>query len=91
MADESSAEFIEVKKDVDRAEEIKALTRAWESVEAGRAGKAMAARMGFLKANEVRIDLLEDKEYVENSEGITGGDTERQQANEISNKTDVSI
>ncbi len=30
---------IEIKKDTDRIEEIKALKRAWESIEAGRAAK----------------------------------------------------
>lgn len=35
----SKQDQIEIKKDTDRAEEIKALKRAWENVEAGRAAK----------------------------------------------------
>ncbi len=62
VSDETSVDCIEVKKDVDRIEEIKSLKRAWESVEAGRGAKAMAARMEFLKLNQVKVEGLTDDE-----------------------------
>lgn len=41
VSDEGTSDQIEIKKDTDRAEEIKALKRAWENVEAGRAAKVI--------------------------------------------------
>lgn len=55
-SDASSSDNIEIKKDTDRIEEIKALKKAWESHEIGRSVKAMASRHRFLKENLVKAD-----------------------------------
>ncbi|XP_054618324.1 androglobin isoform X11 [Dunckerocampus dactyliophorus] len=46
--DKSQAESIEVKKDVERIEQIKAIKRAWEAAEPGRAAKAWQSRLNWL-------------------------------------------
>lgn len=56
VSDASCSDNIEIKKDNDRIEEIKALKRAWESHEIGRSVKAMASRNRFLKENLVKVD-----------------------------------
>jgi hypothetical protein len=47
---------IDLKKDTDRAEEIKNMKKAWESVEVGRAARATIARTNFLKTNLIKAD-----------------------------------
>ena len=54
VAEDAASDCVDVRKDTERAEEIRALKRAWEAVEVGRAAKAMLARQSFLKANLVR-------------------------------------
>ncbi|RNA11154.1 androglobin-like isoform X13, partial [Brachionus plicatilis] len=56
VSDASSSDNIEIKKDTDRIEEIKALKKAWESHEMGRSVKAMASRHRFLRENLVKAD-----------------------------------
>ncbi|XP_061785784.1 androglobin isoform X1 [Nerophis lumbriciformis] len=46
--DKSQAESIEVKKDTERIEQIKAIKRAWEAAEPGRAAKAWKVRLNWL-------------------------------------------
>ncbi|XP_077408038.1 androglobin isoform X2 [Vanacampus margaritifer] len=46
--DTSQAESIVVKKDVERTEQIKAIKRAWEAAEPGRAAKAWQLRLNWL-------------------------------------------
>ncbi|XP_061756562.1 androglobin isoform X2 [Nerophis ophidion] len=46
--DKSQAESIEVKKDTERIEQIKAIKRAWEAAEPGRAAKAWKLRLNWL-------------------------------------------
>ena len=46
---------IDIKKDTERADEIRALKRAWEEAEPGRAAKAMAARQKYLTSHMVKI------------------------------------
>ncbi|XP_061668674.1 androglobin isoform X2 [Syngnathoides biaculeatus] len=46
--DKSQAESIVVKKDVERIEQIKAIKRAWEAAEPGRAAKAWQLRLNWL-------------------------------------------
>lgn len=56
VSDASSADNIEIKKDTDRIEEIRALKKAWENHEVGRSAKAMASRHRFLRDNLVKAD-----------------------------------
>ncbi|XP_051908840.1 androglobin isoform X2 [Hippocampus zosterae] len=46
--DKSQAENIVVKKDVERIEQIKAIKRAWEAAEPGRAAKAWQLRLNWI-------------------------------------------
>lgn len=64
-SDASSADDIEVKKDTERADEIRALKRAWENAEEGRAVKAMQSRLKYLNSHTLKSD---DKEETETGE-----------------------
>ncbi|XP_057209909.1 androglobin [Triplophysa rosa] len=49
VSDQSEARNIEVKKDTETLEEIRAMKLAWESAEPGRAAKAYQTRLRYLK------------------------------------------
>lgn len=61
-SDASSADDIEVKKDTERADEIRALKRAWENAEEGRAVKAMQSRLKYLNSHTLKSDDKEETE-----------------------------
>ncbi|XP_048766494.2 androglobin-like isoform X7 [Ostrea edulis] len=65
-SDASGADDIEVKKDTERADEIRALKRAWENAEEGRAVKAMQSRLKYLNMHTIKQDY--DKEETEGGE-----------------------
>ncbi|OWF38911.1 Androglobin [Mizuhopecten yessoensis] len=67
VSDASSFEDIEVKKDTERADEIRAMKKAWENAEPGRAAKALQSRLKYL--NTHLIKLHPDKEEEEVKEG----------------------
>ncbi|XP_019065489.1 androglobin isoform X3 [Fukomys damarensis] len=48
FSEHSESEFFEVKKDTERADEIRAMKEAWEKSEPGRAVKASQARLRYL-------------------------------------------
>ncbi|XP_075780494.1 androglobin isoform X2 [Pelodiscus sinensis] len=48
VIEQSEADMLELKKDTERADEIKAMKQAWESAEPGRAVKAFQERMHFI-------------------------------------------
>ncbi|XP_056200360.1 androglobin [Falco biarmicus] len=48
VSEQRQADVLEVKKDTQRADEIKAMKQAWESAEPGRAIKAFQERMRFI-------------------------------------------
>ncbi|KAK7132938.1 hypothetical protein R3I94_014983 [Phoxinus phoxinus] len=52
VSDHSEAESIEVKKDTERLEEIRAMKLAWEAAEPGRAAKAHQTRLRYLKEQQ---------------------------------------
>ncbi|XP_067150851.1 androglobin [Apteryx mantelli] len=54
VSEQREAEVLEVKKDTQRADEIKAMKQAWESAEPGRAVKAFQERMQFINKYTVR-------------------------------------
>ncbi|XP_048577844.1 androglobin isoform X3 [Nematostella vectensis] len=64
---DSSAEEIEIKKDTERQDEIKAMKQAWEAAEPGRAAKAHQSRQKFLSEHMVKLD----KDVVEEEEEVT--------------------
>ncbi|XP_056337396.1 androglobin [Danio aesculapii] len=59
VSDQSEAGNIEVKKDTERLEEIRAMKLAWESAEPGRAMKAHQSRLRYLKVLEERAESKE--------------------------------
>lgn len=65
VSDAIAADVIEVKKDTDRLEEIRAMKKAWESHEPGRFAKATIARGEFLKSHLIKQDgsPLDDDEF----------------------------
>ncbi|KAK1209378.1 ADGB protein, partial [Pygoscelis papua] len=54
VSEQREADILEVKKDTQRADEIKAMKQAWESAEPGRAIKAFQERMQFINKYAVR-------------------------------------
>ncbi|XP_075604574.1 androglobin [Balearica regulorum gibbericeps] len=54
VSEQREADVLEVKKDTQRADEIKAMKQAWESAEPGRAIKAFQERMRFINKYAVR-------------------------------------
>nr|KAG5705054.1 hypothetical protein BaRGS_018784 [Batillaria attramentaria] len=65
VVDANTAEEIEVKKDTERADEIRAIKKAWEDAEPGRAAKALQSRLKYLSTHTVK--LQPDEEEVEAS------------------------
>ncbi|XP_067675678.1 androglobin-like isoform X1 [Haliotis asinina] len=55
VSDASAAEEIETRKDTERADEIRALKKAWEDAEPGRAVKAMQSRLKYLSTHMIRV------------------------------------
>ncbi|KAM6086608.1 androglobin isoform 2-T2 [Theristicus caerulescens] len=54
VSEQREADILELKKDTQRADEIKAMKQAWESAEPGRAIKAFQERMRFINKYAVR-------------------------------------
>lgn len=60
VLDANSAEEIEVKKDTERADEIRAMKKAWEDAEPGRAAKAMQSRLKYLSTHTIKLQTDEE-------------------------------
>ncbi|KAL8581512.1 hypothetical protein ACOMHN_042905 [Nucella lapillus] len=70
VVDATSAEEIEVKKDTERADEIRAMKKAWEDAEPGRAAKALQSRLKYLNTHTIKLHPEEeDKEKEGESSG----------------------
>ncbi|XP_048153581.1 androglobin [Corvus hawaiiensis] len=54
VSEQKEADFLEMKKDTRRADEIRAMKEAWESAEPGRAVKAFQERVRFINKYAVR-------------------------------------
>ncbi|CAF0778069.1 unnamed protein product [Brachionus calyciflorus] len=91
VSDASSSDNIEIKKDTDRIEEIKALKRAWESHETGRSIKAMASRSRFLKENLIKVDggSITDEELDKQTEDQN--EQQQQQTTISNNQSNLSL
>ena len=46
---------IDIKKDTERADEIRAMKKAWEDAEPGRAAKALQSRLNYLKTHMIKV------------------------------------
>jgi hypothetical protein len=62
VTDADASECIEVKKDTDRADEIRALKLAWEAAEPGRAAKAKQSRLNYLASHMIQCDGAGDEQ-----------------------------
>lgn len=73
VVDANSAEEIEVKKDTERADEIRAMKKAWEDAEPGRAAKALQSRLKYLNTHTIKLhpDEEGDKEGETSSGAVT--------------------
>ena len=66
ISDDKEADNIDVKKDTERADEIRATKKAWETAQPGRAAKALQSRLAYLGKNMVK--LQPDKEEEEGAD-----------------------
>ncbi|XP_038078681.1 androglobin-like isoform X2 [Patiria miniata] len=62
VLDQTPTEEVEIKRDTERQDEIRAMKQAWEAAEPGRAAKAQAAREKFLKEHLIKVETEEDGE-----------------------------
>ncbi|XP_076445485.1 androglobin-like [Babylonia areolata] len=72
VVDAGIAEDIELKKDMERVDEIRAMKKAWEDAEPGRAMKAHQSRLNFLKAHAATAAGQEVEAVAEEVVGGTG-------------------
>ena len=67
-------EEIDVRKDTERADEIRALKKAWEDAEPGRAAKALQSRLAYLKSHMVatqHASVVDDHGTIAEEESVT--------------------
>ncbi|KAJ8355709.1 hypothetical protein SKAU_G00185030 [Synaphobranchus kaupii] len=68
VCDHGDGDAAEIRKDTERADQISAIQRAWETAEPGRAVKAMQARLQFINKN-LRGETAEEPAVTTESEG----------------------
>ena len=54
-------EDLDVRKDTERAEEIRAMKKAWEDAQPGRAAKALQSRLQYLSTHMVKVPGADDE------------------------------
>lgn len=81
IVSDASAEEIEVKKDTERQDEIKAMKLAWEAAEPGRAAKAQQSRQKFLNEHMVKVE----KDAIEQE----NGDEEQQEEKDVTASSEI--
>ncbi|KAL5010667.1 hypothetical protein ScPMuIL_012972 [Solemya velum] len=76
VSDALAADDVEVRKDTERADEIRALKKAWEDAEPGRAAKAMQSRLKYLNSHMIRTSPDDEEEQKEEDRlaEVEGGD-----------------
>ena len=62
---------ITIKKDTERHDELMNIKKAWETLQAGRAEKAMRSRQKFLESIQVKFDNQPSSQISDNSETVT--------------------
>ncbi|KAH9519394.1 hypothetical protein Btru_075440, partial [Bulinus truncatus] len=55
VSDTFAAEEIDIKKDTERADEIRAMKKAWEDAEPGRAAKALQSRLTYINSHAIKV------------------------------------
>ncbi|XP_068925830.1 androglobin [Petaurus breviceps papuanus] len=70
VTEQNETDILEVKKDTERADEIRAMKQAWESAEPGRSIKAAQARLQFI--NKFAKKSEAESEDITKEEGVTG-------------------
>ncbi|XP_078372473.1 androglobin-like isoform X6 [Oculina patagonica] len=83
IVSDANAEEIEVKKDTERQDEIKAMKLAWGAAEPGRAAKAQQSRQKFLNEHMVKVD----KDAIEEE----NGDEEQPEEKDISSSEILTV
>lgn len=56
ISDISAADDLEITRDTSKADEIRAMKKAWEEAEPGRAAKARQSRLNYLRTRGVPVD-----------------------------------
>ncbi|XP_030053895.1 androglobin [Microcaecilia unicolor] len=64
VTEQSEADALELKKDTERIDDIKAMKQAWESTEPGRSVKAMQARLQFINKHMESISSEPQTEQI---------------------------
>ncbi|GFS08055.1 androglobin-like [Elysia marginata] len=90
VSDAVTAEEIEVKKDTERADEIRAMKKAWEDAEPGRAAKAMQSRLKYLNSHTIRLQASSEDNTHSGTVPASGtGSKEDQTAGDVSSGTNI--
>ncbi|XP_051952032.1 androglobin-like isoform X2 [Xyrauchen texanus] len=85
VSEHSETDSIEVKKDTERLEEIRAMKLAWEAAEPGRAAKAHQTRLRYLKQLESHTgNTAEGQELVTAEAASVGTQPQTQQSGDFS-------
>ncbi|XP_046325515.2 androglobin-like isoform X6 [Haliotis rufescens] len=90
VSDASAAEDIETRKDTERADEIRALKKAWEDAEPGRAVKAMQSRLKYLSTHMIRVQP-DGGEEAKEERPSTGEGQPAEEAPPTSRETPISF
>ncbi|XP_064342674.1 androglobin [Camelus dromedarius] len=86
VTEHNEADFFEVKKDTERADEIRAMKQAWEMTEPGRSIKAAQARLHYLSRF---IKKMPDAESVPMSESQTKAREEIETSSSVIRESDT--
>nr|XP_031535706.1 androglobin [Vicugna pacos] len=86
VTEHNEADFFEVKKDTERADEIRAMKQAWEMTEPGRSIKAAQARLHYLSRF---IKKMPDAESVPMSESQTKAGEEIETSSSVIRESDT--
>ncbi|UJR16262.1 hypothetical protein I4U23_003169 [Adineta vaga] len=70
VSDADKADEITIKKDTERHDELMNIKKAWETLQVGRAEKAMRSRQKFLESIHVKVDDHPSSQISDNSETV---------------------
>ncbi|CAF1269415.1 unnamed protein product [Adineta ricciae] len=68
VSDADKMDELTIKKDTERQDELMNIKKAWETLQAGRAEKAMKSRQKFLESLQLKVDDQPPSQLIENSE-----------------------
>ncbi|KAM4694237.1 androglobin [Discoglossus pictus] len=92
VSDTNEADTLEIKKDTERKDQIKAMKLAWEAAEPGRALKAMQSRLRYIneRLRDGTASLLPEPEVGQDSNGETTSTTAVTEPPQITSIDEIS-